>query len=280
MKDFHEWYGLARSLSDGIREVLYAELKRTGFAGWSRRKDMKGAHKVDRLANELLRSALRSRPCNLFLESGRPVLRKGAEFSLFIDPVDGSRNWDLGIGDPAIVIAAAPKAEEVSFADLGFVYVEGLRSGDRYYLKDGEVCFYSPRLQRQWTIPALKPAAKKVSEATIYLRHGYSLARPQLERCLPLLRTCKDTRAVENTGMELCEVARDAAQGLVETRGGSDHFNLLAYPIVKSVGGLVTDLEGKDIGHLIIDPQGKQDFIACTNRHLLRDILRLINSAA
>jgi len=107
---------------------------------------------------------------------------------------------------------------------------------------------------------------------------GYSRALLQVLTTLPLIFVSRDIRAIENTGMEICEIAKGAADYMIEARKGSDFYNLLAYPVLRFSGGIFTDLSGADMGYLKINPEDQYDFIACANRRLLVDIMETINS--
>jgi hypothetical protein len=72
--------------------------------------DLKGKHQADEQVYCSLAQFFSAQPLptNIYIESGPPLLcGSEAEFCIFIDPVDGSVNRDLGVGDPGIVIAYA-----------------------------------------------------------------------------------------------------------------------------------------------------------------------------
>jgi fructose-1,6-bisphosphatase/inositol monophosphatase family enzyme len=214
--------------SASIREPLYTRLRDTGFLGetLSDRNDLKSSHMVDDWARAAIRDILASYRCNVFVESIRTDISKQADFSLYVDPIDGSLNWDRGVGDPCVVIAISDKPTATCLDELTFGYVEGLRSGDIYYTKDHFVFMLNKIIGAEKQIRCSGPS--RLSDATAYLRPGYSMAERQLKHTFPLFLLARDIRAIDNAGMEFCEIARGAADIMVDARNGSDFFNLLA----------------------------------------------------
>ncbi len=153
--------------------------------------------------------------------------------------------------------------------------MEGLRSGDVYYAKDGKAIYYNSILRREFAISAGE--VSRLEESTGYIRLGYSGAEIQLRRLYPLLVQAKDIRGIENTGIELCEIAKNAADFLVEARGYSDFYNTLSFPILKASGGAMVNLDGVAFEDLPVDPTANVDFIACSNGQLLDRILKELN---
>jgi fructose-1,6-bisphosphatase/inositol monophosphatase family enzyme len=76
--------------------------------------------------------------------------------------------------------------------------------------------------------------------------------------------------------MELCEIARGAADFMVECRHASDNYNLLAYPILKSAGGYLVDFRGNSLASLSLESEYIVDYVACGSGYLLREILHII----
>jgi fructose-1,6-bisphosphatase/inositol monophosphatase family enzyme len=255
-------------------------LRDTGFLGETLhdRNDLKSSHTVDDRARTVVHDILAFYRCNVFVESFCTDTGKTADFSIYVDPIDGSLNWDRGVGDPCVVITISDKPAATCLDDLIFGYVEGLRSGDIYYTRDHFAFMRSKIIGTEKQIQCSGPL--RLPEATAYLRPGYSMAERQLKHTFPLFLLARDIRAIDNAGMEFCEIARNAADIMVEARNGSDFFNLLAYPILKNAGGLLVDLNGDALGPQPIEIDKPYDYIACNNRMLLDEALNVMKRAA
>ena len=269
---------LCKHISAQVKVALIDRLKATGFIGdkTTNPNDLKSTHEIDKVAISIITQELKRYRCNLFMESYAGTVHEDADFSIFIDPIDGSLNWDRGIGDPCIAFAISEKSKNIKFKELSFAYVEGLRSGDFYFTEDEKSFFVSKATGQRYQNTC--EGNQRLSEAICYLRPGYSLAKPALEGSFPLFLECKDIRAVENSGMELCEIARNAADVMVETRGASDFYNLLAFPILRNAGGIICSLEGRDIGDTVIDVNATYDFIAGNNKQLMDKVLIVLSN--
>jgi fructose-1,6-bisphosphatase/inositol monophosphatase family enzyme len=77
--------------------------------------------------------------------------------------------------------------------------------------------------------------------------------------------------------MEICEIARNAADLMVEARKASDLYNLLAYPVLKFAGGFLTNLDGSFLDNEIIDTYKQYDYIAVNNQILLEKTVNVLN---
>ena len=264
----------SRRIAAGIRERLLAAAAAAahGEETLLDPDDLKSAHAIDAVAREVIVEAFRDVACNIRIEGEPPIERADARFCIYVDPVDGSLNWDRGIGDPAFVLAIAPGAAARRLDDLSFACVEGLRSGDRYWTGDDGAWFRSAATGHCLHLRCNAPA--RVEAATGYLRCGYGGARRQLEHTLSLFLAARDLRAVDNAGTELAEIARNAAHFQVEARGISDGYNLLAWPIVRAAGGVLLDLEGGDIARRPFDPDQPVDYVIAGSRDLAAEIVR------
>ncbi len=268
---------LAEQLSFKVKDLLLEVRKHTGYIGDTNLNPnhLKSCHAVDKPLHEYLCHFLKDHKANIFIESSQPVLREDAEFSLFIDPVDGSLNWDREIGNPCFVAAFSSKTNDVTYQDLEYGFVKNFRTNDVYQAKNGKSYYYSSLTDKQIEIKCQGQVDLKNARGC--LRPGYSLATNQFAATAPLFLLAKDIRSEENTGIELCYIARDALDFIVEARKASDDFNLLAYPIIKNSGAIISDLNGAGFSGKIISQTGKQDFIVSNSKKLHYEILKQIS---
>lgn len=264
-------------ISDAIKACLFNDLQQSGFTGENMENpsDLKSTHEIDKKAASIATKLLSKYNCNVFIESVENSFDEAAEFSVYIDPVDGSLNWERGVGDPCVVIAISSKTKITCLNDLRFSFVYGLRSFDIYYSDLKQSYFISNITKKPIIINCI--SKKDIADATAYLRTGYGAAKQQLDRTLDLYTAVRDIRGIDNAAMEICEIARNAADVMVEARGISDFYNLLAYPILKTAGGHLTDLSGIDLGDQAIQFKSLYNYIACNNECLLTQVSNLIS---
>ncbi len=267
---------LCQTIALAIKNQLHDDVKQQGFTGETMddHSNLKSVHEIDKITAKIATTILEQYNCNIFIESVNDVIHDDAEFSIYIDPIDGSLNWERGVGDPCIVIALSSKSKINCLNDLNFSYVEGLRSNDVYYSDLKNAYFISGISNKLITIKAT--GVQHASQAVAYLRTGYSAAPQQLQYCKNLYPVVRDIRGFDNAAMELCEIARNAADVMVEARGISDFYNLLAYPILKTAGGYLTDLQGNDIGQQHLEFNAHYNYIACNNKQLLTSVITLL----
>lgn len=269
---------LGHQIAQSIRGRLEQQLREYGLGEtMADPRNLKSTHTIDDYAADVAAAALADYRCNIFTEGRADRFDPYAPVSFYIDPVDGSTNWERCVGDPAFVIACCPQPVARSISDLEAAYVEGLASGDRYWACNGEAVYECARTAQS---ARLGPApAVPLSESTGYLRFGYGGARQQLEHSIPLMLSCRDIRAFDNAGTEFCHLARGAAHFIVETRGFSDGFNLLAYPVLRTTGGVILDLDGERLENRGWDPAAHYDYIAASSPALAYEVASYVHEA-
>jgi fructose-1,6-bisphosphatase/inositol monophosphatase family enzyme len=263
---------LAGTIAARVRERLRRRLQdRGGGESLHHAGNLKSTHEIDDEAGTIARESFDAWRCNVVIE-GEAVPGSDADFCVYIDPVDGSLNWDRGTGDPAFVLAVAAGPVAGCLDDLSFAYVEGLRSGDTYRTEGGCAVYRAALAGREHRLRTAAP--DRIEEATGYLRAGYGGARRQLARTLPLYLGARDLRASDNAAIEFGEIARNAAHFMVEARSLSDGFNLLAWPIVRAAGGALRSLDGADLPPGPFDPNACTDYVLAGSRTLAEDVLQ------
>jgi len=269
---------LARRIASNVIGRLIQHLAQNGYQGIQSEnpEESKATHQVDKIAVEEILKVIREIPCDLYMESFDQIHKNNSEFTIFIDPVDGSINWDRGIGDAGICIAISNIKGEVYYRDLNFVYIQGFRTGDVYCFENGKGWYENNLTGKRWPLKFLKYVP--LHNAMGYLKTGYGGAKKQLEKSLPLFYLCKDIRSFDNSAMELAELSRGATDFIVDSRDLSDSFNLLAYPLIKHVGGIITNLAGEDIGNYKITPGGIINFVAAGSLSLHQEVLSGLSS--
>ncbi len=269
-----DFTALGQDAATAVRAALLGDAARGRGETLLDPRDLKSGHTVDDVASAAVRERIGGHDCNVYIEGETSEPDPEAAFCLYIDPVDGSLNWDRGIGDPAFVIAAAPGPAAACLDDLAFVYVEGLRTGDRYSADGASACYIEPASGERRELRCNAP--DRVEAATAYLRCGYGGARRQLEHSLALMLAARDVRAFDNAATELADIARGSADFMVEARGISDGFNLLAYPLLRAAGATLVDLDGEPLAGQPFDPLQPRDYVAAGSDALARAVVDMI----
>lgn len=272
-----DYLKLSLSLAQKVKSALTQELKSKGFFGVENDnpEDVKSTHKADKIAIAILEEELKGLPCQVFMESYQSELHPSPEFTLFIDPLDGSLNWDRGVGDAAFALAITEKPiEKATFNDLNFSFVQGLRSGDYYFADKGNSFFYSALLESTSQMRCRKQDALEHSHA--YLKSGYQAAQRHFDQAMPLYLAVKDIRAFDQSALEICELARNAADIMLENRQLSDFYNLLAYPILRCAGGYMQTLDGRELGEQLLLPDQQYDFLAGNSKEIVEKAFSLL----
>ncbi|MCL1127240.1 hypothetical protein [Shewanella surugensis] len=65
---------------------------------------------------------------------------------------------------------------------------------------------------------------------------------------------------------------------MIEAREISDFYNLLSYPIVRYAGGIIVVRKGENLSNQVILPNAVYDFIASTNKPLLKEIIHTLDT--
>ena len=68
------------------------------------------------------------------------------------------------------------------------------------------------------------------------------------------------------------------ARARIEARGLSDGYNLLAWPIARAAGGVLTDLAGADLPGRPFAPDAAVDYVLAGNRALASEVASLIEA--
>jgi fructose-1,6-bisphosphatase/inositol monophosphatase family enzyme len=267
---------LARQMVKNIKKGLRDRMSQ-GYPV-SDPSDIKGTHQADYVAFEVIKTMVRDIKARVVVE-GMPVLHPELEAPiLYIDPIDGSRNWDRQVGDPGFAMAYSAMPGPHSLNDLQFAYVEGLLSGDIHYTLKGKAYyrnFFSGKTQglQRIAMPG------KISELVAYIKPGYSAGGKVLSMGSALIREVKDIRSFDNSAMELCHLAKGSCDLILEVRDLSDYFNLLAWPIVRATQGGLFSLEGADLSGQVFVPEKVVNFIALREKSMIAEILSRLGKA-
>lgn len=280
------YLGIARSLADTVVSRLIEE----GLAGIVKldagAEDLKGAHDLDRVLHEDLCNKIEglALPAQIFIEGTSGVARAVGEaprFQMFFDPIDGSSNCDRWVGDPAFVMAISENLDRPTYGELCFGYVQGLRSGDYYYTLGGRAYHYSAFHRKIYECDCTKAGVESIEGAVTYLNLGYGskYGSRAARIAQAVVGHVRDVRGFDNTAMEVCEIARNAAHLRIECRQGSEGANLLAsMTILRVAGGAVRRIDGSPLEPRPVHLDERIDFIAGSNEKLVSEAVELVKT--
>ncbi|THB69075.1 MAG: hypothetical protein D6B27_01200 [Gammaproteobacteria bacterium] len=277
-------------ISESIRQVVIETLSGCDSGRLSIHKgDMKGHHLADQKVYESIkRFAMDKKVASVIFIEGEETIYTGADSNLvlLIDPVDGSVNRDLKVGDPALSIAFSEKRSP-KFEDIIGGYVYCLHSGNEYFSIKGKSYFRESK-DAEFVQIFCDSKVDKLEDAILYFNDGYGkeMSKSAFLKAGALPYFVKHRNAFDNSAAEICQMARGAAHIRVEARsyenhngsGGSDHANILsAFAIAKPAGIKITDLSGENISGLKIEMDKPQDFICATSREILQQVVAIIS---
>jgi myo-inositol-1(or 4)-monophosphatase len=166
-------------------------------------------------------------------ELGERILGNSPEFSIVIDPLDGTYNASVGIPFYNISIAFAT----LDLSHLRFGYVSNLALCEEYYAEAGKGAYLNGK--------RIKTSQKSELKELCVGVYGY---RQHVERTQNVYKNVRRVRLLGSVALELCYVASGKLDALVDVRGALRVTDVAAGQlIIKEAGGLVTDREGNSL---------------------------------
>ncbi|NYT20010.1 MAG: bifunctional fructose-bisphosphatase/inositol-phosphate phosphatase [Methanosarcinales archaeon] len=193
-------------------------------------------------------------------EFGEIKLGEDPEFSIILDPLDGTYNVANGIPVYSISIAIG----EPDLSSIYFGYVKNLANGDVFYAASGEGAYFNGN--------KITPSSNSVLDNFCISLYGY---RKNVERTVDLCRKVRRIRILGSVALELCYVASGRLDAFVDVRRSLRLVDVAAGKlIIEEAGGMVTDGEGSPLKlrGSVINPF----YMVASNGNAHSDILKLI----
>lgn len=166
-------------------------------------------------------------------ELGELILGNSPEFSVVIDPLDGTYNASVGI--PFYNVSIAFASLDLSY--LKFGYVSNLALCEEYYAEAGKGAYLNGKIVKTSLNSELKELCVSV--------YGY---RQNVERTQKIYKNVRRVRLFGSVALELCYVASGKLDALVDVRGALRVTDVAAGQLILTeAGGLVTDGEGNSL---------------------------------
>jgi myo-inositol-1(or 4)-monophosphatase len=203
-------------------------------------------------------------------ERGEVLLGSGSpEYTIIIDPVDGSDNFTRHLGMTGFSVAAIPAGEALIIDNVQYGFVGHIFLGKIFTAEKGKGAYCNKE----------KIVASHETDLKKSLISAYILGKraEYLERVYPLLQQMTTMRCFGSAAYEICQVAAGGLEGYVDIRNLCTPENFMAAAmIVQEAGGIVTDEQGEA---LIPIPQLDYGYniVASGNQKLHETILKLLN---
>jgi len=181
---------------------------------------------------------------------------------LLIDPVDGSKNALTGITFFSTSIALI-NGDTIGHTSTG--YVINLINGDEFWaLKDGGSFFNGD------------PVRTQQDNAFNAIAYEAQTPRVDIPRIMPLLSLFNRTRCLGSTALDMAFLSQGAVSMFI-TPAPSRSFDFAAgYLLIKEAGGIITDLDGKEIDNVPIGVKRSSPLLASGNEELHRKALEVL----
>jgi len=253
-----------------IGASLYRELSPLRHSPRIKAPEGRGAggnktYHIDRRAEEIIISSLEflKEPLTVISEEAGMVKLHGGGKTVLVDPVDGSRNAVHGIPFYGASIAVA---SGTTVGDLYLAYMINLVSGDAFWAEKGRDAF----------CPGNSMTRQKEEEFS-FVTYEASLPSRDLPPIMPILLAAKKVRCMGATALDLAYVACGAVSAFV-TASASRSFDFAGgYLLVKESGGIITDMQGKELDSLELELKATTSLLAAGNAGLHNKALALLN---
>jgi myo-inositol-1(or 4)-monophosphatase len=191
---------------------------------------------IDQAAEDAIVEVLKAdgRPMRIISEElGEFVIGSSPEFSVVLDPLDGTYNASAGIPFYSVSIAFASH----DLADLRFGYVSNLALKEEYYAEAGKGAYLNGKKVKTSMNSDLRNLCVSV--------YGY---RQNVERTRKIYSNVRRVRLFGSVALELCYVASGRLDAFVDVRKALRVTDVAAGQLIlEEAGGLVTDGHGKTL---------------------------------
>lgn len=220
--------------------------------------------KIDLVAEDAIMEVLKTdgRSVRVISEElGEKVLGDSPEFSLILDPLDGTYNAVVGIPFYNVSIAvASPDLSKICFG-----YVRNLAMEEEYFAEAGKGAYLNGK--------AIEPTRNADLHTLCISAYGY---RKNAARSQKLQSNIRRIRVLGSVALELCYVASGKLDAYVDVRNALRVTDIAAGQLILTeAGGTVTDSLGKPL-NLPANVVHRVEMVA-SNGHVHEKLLQLLS---
>lgn len=239
-----EWLNVFKSIGKKMREGISAILsKEGGTVPLGKGAGGDKTFPVDKWAEDIIIAALEQAQRegeNFTLISEELGIRKFGEGEkiVLVDPIDGSNNAKSGI---PFFSASLALLNGDTLDTLAVGYVINLAAGDEFWAQRGNGAYKNGTRLRTSDIQGITIVAYEASSPAT-----------DIPRIMPLIAQARRTRCFGSTALDLAYLASGAIS-VFATATASRAFDYSAgMLILEEAGGIITDLSGETLGHIIV----------------------------
>src|SRR3989304_6471493 len=225
---------------------------------------------IDETAERIIIGALEKTAdkgtCFTLISEECGIKEYGAESNVLIlvDPIDGSNNAKRGVPYYAVSIAVLNGKR---LEDLLAGYVLDLSSGTEYWAIKGEGAWCNG-----------KKIECRGSDRLEMVAFEASVPARDIGTILPAIRSARKVRCLGAIALDLAIMANNAIDLLLVATPSRSFDFAAGMLILKEAGGIITGMDGSDIGGLNAGLERTVPLIAAANKNLHSKAVELINN--
>jgi len=167
------------------------------------------------------------------------------EYTLVMDPIDGSANLSMGIPYYCTSLALSKKTSNATFADIDAGAVAAVW-GSTFYASKGKGAYYEGE----------RLATKEHPEKPRYVLYSYGVG-PIPGGAIALVEKKCFVRTLGSIALDMCFVAKGSLDAIIDTRDRISGYDIMASTLIlKEAGGVITGLAGGDVSRLQVNVSG------------------------
>ncbi len=203
-------------------------------------------------------------------ERGEVILGESPEWTMVIDPVDGSTNYKRAIESTAFSVGIVPEGEIVTPKNVEVAFIGSTWSGNTWSAVKGEGARYNGEVCHSSEITELR-------KALIGMDLDFNTDEKwKWARIMPVIEECNMIRRGGAGALDGVYVAHGGYDAIIDVRDKSTPENFMAaYLIITEAGGIFTDAHGNEIPE--VDLSKKYNWIGSGNEELHEQILKTLN---
>ncbi len=219
---------------------------------------------IDKKAEEIIFEEIEKFNTSLTIVSEEYGIKniKGGGTKILVDPIDGSKNSLSGIPFFSTSIAVV-EGETINHTSTG--YILNLINGDEFWAIRGQGSSYNGM-----------PMTTLRNEELHVIAYEAQTPGKDIPAIIPLISHFRRTRCLGSTALDLALLAQGAISVFV-TPTPSRSFDFAAgYLLVKEAGGIITDLDGKDVDSTPVGIKKSTPLLASGNEKIHRKALEAL----